>query len=140
MRTVEEILQSTSETLFPSNLGRRRVAIDSHDNEGDTALHVLLWREDFGEAMALIEAGADPNAIGDMGETPLHVAIRKGAVDVVEMLLAAGADPEVRSEFGESPRQIAAAEKGAVVRLLGPGSRSGRPQPAVRKPGRSRRG
>ena len=118
MRTVEEILQSTSDSLFPADLGRRRVAIDSRDCDGDTPLHVLLWRKDFGGAKDLIEAGADPNAVGDMGETPLHVAIRQEAPDVIDSLLAAGANPDIRSEFGETPRSMAASKKGVIARLL----------------------
>lgn len=118
MRTVEEILQSTSDSLFPAELGRRRVAIDSRDCDGDTPLHVLLWRKDFGGAKDLIEAGADPNAIGDMGETPLHVAIRQEVPDIVDLLLAAGADPNIVSEFGETPRSMAKSKKGFIAKLL----------------------
>ena len=118
MRTLEEILQSTSDSLFPADLGRRRVAIDSRDCDGDTPLHVLLWRKDFGGAKDLIEAGADPNAVGDMGETPLHVAIRQHVPEIVGSLLAAGANPDIRSEFGETPRTLAAAQKGVMARLL----------------------
>ncbi len=118
MRTLEEILQSTSDSLFPAELGRRRVAIDSRGSDGDTPLHVVLWRKDFGGAKDLIEAGADPNAIGDMGETPLHVAIRQEDPDIIDSLLAAGANPDIRSEFGETPRSLAASKKGAIARLL----------------------
>jgi uncharacterized protein len=118
MRTVEEILQSTSDSLFPAELGRRRVAIDSRGCDGDTPLHVLLWRKDFGGAKDLIEVGADPNAVGDMGETPLHVAIRQDVPDIVDSLLAAGANPDIRSEFGETPRSMAATHKGVIARLL----------------------
>ena len=118
MRTIEDILQTTSDSLFPAELGRRHVAIDSRGSDGDSPLHVLLWRKDFGGAKDLIEAGADPNAIGDMGETPLHLAIRKEVPDVIESLLAAGANPDIRSEFGETPRSMAASKKGAIARLL----------------------
>ena len=118
MRTLEEILQSTSDSLFPADLGRRRVAIDSRGSDGDTPLHVVLWRKDFGGAMGLIEAGADPNAVGDMGETPLHVAIRQEIPDIIDSLLAAGANPDIRSEFGETPRSMAASKKGDIARLL----------------------
>ena len=79
---------------------------------------MLLWRKDFGGAKDLIEAGADPNAVGDMGETPLHVAIRQHVPEIVDSLLAAGANPDIRSEFGETPRTLAAAQKGVMARLL----------------------
>jgi uncharacterized protein len=118
MRTLEEILQSTSAVLFPADFGQRRVGIDSRGADGDTPLHVMLWRKDFGAAKDLIEAGADPNAVGDMGETPLHVAIRQDVADIVDSLLAAGANPDICSEFGETPRRMAAAKKGDIARLL----------------------
>ena len=118
MRTVDEILQSTSDSLFPAELGGRRVTLESRDSDGDTPLHVLLWRKDFGGAKDLIEAGANPNAVGDMGETPLHLAIRQEVLDIIDSLLAAGANPDIVSEFGESPRTMATAKKGAIARLL----------------------
>jgi ankyrin repeat protein len=119
MRTLEEILQSTSDALFPAELGRRHVAIDSRDCDGDTPLHVLLWRKDFSGVKDLIEAGADPNAIGDMGETPLHVAIHQEVPDIIELLLAAGANADISSEFGETPRSLATSKKDVIARLLG---------------------
>ena len=118
MRTVDEILQSTSDSLFPAELGGCRVTLESRGSGGDTPLHVLLWRKDFGGAKDLIEAGANPNAVGDMGETPLHLAIRQEVLDIIDSLLAAGANPDIVSEFGESPRTMATAKKGAIARLL----------------------
>ena len=41
--------------------------------------------------MALLEAGADPNAKDLSGNTPLHYASSDGYTAVVEMLLNAGA-------------------------------------------------
>ncbi|MOA09565.1 hypothetical protein D3C78_1294060 [compost metagenome] len=70
MHTLKEILQSTSETLFPAELGEREVLLDSHDCDGDTPLHVMLWRKDSAGALVILRAGANPNAIGDMGVTP----------------------------------------------------------------------
>jgi uncharacterized protein len=107
MRTLEEVLQSISDALFPANLGRHRVSLDSHDCDGDTPLHVLLWRRDVEGAHMLIEAGANVNAQGDMGETPLHVAITQGLPAIVEDLLNHGASPDLRSEFGDTPRERA---------------------------------
>ncbi|MDZ4056986.1 MAG: hypothetical protein U1D69_08470, partial [Polynucleobacter sp.] len=65
MRTLQEILQSTSDALFPADLGEREVSLDSQDCNGDTPLHVLVWRGDSAGAKALVAAGAAPNRIGD---------------------------------------------------------------------------
>jgi len=43
------------------------------------------------EAIALIEAGADVNAVNSIGQTPLHVAVMINAPDLVLRLLNAGA-------------------------------------------------
>lgn len=106
MRSLEDILKSCSETLFPAELGRKQVDIHSTDCDGDTPLHIMVWRRDISAAIALIEAGANVNAIGDMGETPLHIAVKQQLKPVVEALLEAGANPEIRSEFGETPSEL----------------------------------
>lgn len=101
-RSLEEVLQSTSDTLFPADLGKRKVSIDSAGCDGDTPLHVLIWRGDSAGALLLISNGANVNAVGDMGETPLHIAVRKNDRTVIAALLRAGARTDVVSEFGIS--------------------------------------
>lgn len=123
---VDALLQSTSVALFPADMGRRRVTLASRDSDGDSPLHALLWRRNAAGARRLIEAGADPNAIGDMGETPLHVAVRAGFVDVVTALMACGADPEVRSEFGKTPAEMVLSHPAPIARQLKWAIRHGR--------------
>lgn len=101
-RSLDEVLQSTSDALFPAQLGNAPVALDSRDCDGDTPLHVLIWRGDIEGALLLIEHGADVNSIGEMGETPLHVAIAKKSNELVWALLRAGARTDIVSEFGQS--------------------------------------
>lgn len=107
MRTLEEILAACSDTLFPAELGQAEVQLHSADCEGDTPLHVMLWRNDAEAALVPLKAGAKVNARGDMSETPLHIAVRQQNRIVTEALLRAGADPDLRSEFGETPRTMA---------------------------------
>ena len=118
MRALEDILQSTSETLFPADLGERRVSLNSRDCDGDTPLHVMLWRRDYEAVLALIAAGAPVNAVGDMGETPLHVAITKRNTHVISALLAAGSDPRIRCEFGDTAQERAMAIGGEIAGLF----------------------
>ena len=113
-----DILASMSDVLFPEQLGSASVAIDSADCEGDTPLHVAAWRNDCYATLALIEAGADVNAVGDMGETPLHVAIGQQNLAIVEVLLGAGARIDMRSEFGQTQRERAAEIGGQLAKLL----------------------
>jgi ankyrin repeat protein len=106
-RTLSEVLQSTSDVLFPEDLGERRVEIDSSDVEGDTPLHVMAWRNDLEAVEILVNAGANVNALGDMSETPLHVALRMNSPRIAEVLLQAGARDDIRGEFDETPREMA---------------------------------
>jgi ankyrin repeat protein len=118
-RSFDEMLQSTSDALFPAEMGERVVTLASKDADGDTPLHVMIWRGDHAAVRAFIEAGAQLDAVGDMGQTPLHVAVMKEDEAVVELLLRAGANPNVRSEFGDTPRELAAQKGGRVKELLG---------------------
>ena len=117
-QTLDQILASCSDTLFPAEMGEAVVRIDSRDVEGDTPLHVVVSRGDSYAALRLIAAGADVNAVGDMSETPLHVAVNRGDVRVVEALLDAGANPDLVSEFGRSPRAMAKESGGPVKRCF----------------------
>jgi len=101
-RSLLEILGSTSDVLFPADLGKKSVELNSRSADDDTPLHIVLWRDDSYAAEALIDAGADVDAVGDMGETPLHVAIRRENARVTRALLQAGAGVEIRSEFGQT--------------------------------------
>ena len=117
-RSLQQILQSTSDVLFPGELGECVVAIDSCDVCGDTPLHVMVWRSDLYAVKLLIESGADVNAIGDMSETPLHIAIRKGNIEIVEALISAGANTAIRSEFNQTPLEAAETVGGVVYKLV----------------------
>lgn len=118
-RTVDDVLQSTSDVLFPTESGERRVSLASRSSEGDSPLHVLAWRSDVEGVELLIEAGADPNAVGDMDETPLHAAIHCRCVPVAAALLRAGARADIRSEFGVTPLELATEVGGEIAELFG---------------------
>jgi ankyrin repeat protein len=105
-RSLAEILCSTSDVLFPADLGEKSVELNSRGTEGDTPLHVMLWRNDSYAAELLIEAGADVDAVGDMGETPMHIAIQRENARLARALAQAGANMSIRSEFGETPDDL----------------------------------
>jgi ankyrin repeat protein len=60
-------------------------------------LHFALARALPKVAVALIEAGADPNSRDDEGKTALIVAANKDYTEVIRALLAKGADPNAAS-------------------------------------------
>ncbi|MEM1272743.1 MAG: ankyrin repeat domain-containing protein [Pseudomonadota bacterium] len=115
---LKEILAACSDALFPAELGAAPATLDSRGSDGDTPLHVMLWRKDVYAVLKLIEAGADVNAVGDMSETPLHIAARQENLIVVEALLNAGANVSSVSEFGQSPSDIAQSLGGEIARLF----------------------
>lgn len=117
-QSLDEILASCSDTLFPAEMGKAPVQMDSQDPDGDTPLHVMLWRGDTYASVCLIDAGADIHAVGDMSETPLHIAVRKENVKVAAKLLAMGANTECVSEFGQSPRSMAQTVGGEIQKLF----------------------
>lgn len=117
-RSLEEVLQSTSDALFPAEVGERKVGVTSKDADGDTPLHVVARRGDRHAVGLLIEAGADVNAIGDMGETPLHVAIAQGDEEIIYLLLSGGARTDIRSEFGQTAVEKAETKGGPIGKLF----------------------
>jgi hypothetical protein len=81
---------------------------------------------------ALLDAGADPNAIDKSGVAPLHRAVRTRSAAAVAALLDGGADPELTNKRGSTPLQLATrttgrggsgspearAEQEEIIRLL----------------------
>ena len=116
--SLEQILASTSDVLFPAELGKHPVAIDSADCDGDTPLHVMVRRKDRYAVDILIEAGANVDAVGDMSETPLHVAVSQEDVPIIEALLRAGAKANIRSEFNRTAAESAEKKGGEIAKLF----------------------
>jgi ankyrin repeat protein len=116
--TLEEILASMSDVIFPAELGEQPVTIESTDCDGDTPLHVMVWRKDRYAVDLLIEAGANIDAVGDMSETPLHVAVGQEDLPIIESLLKAGAKTNIRSEFNETAAERAKKKGGEIAKLF----------------------
>ncbi|WP_138934252.1 ankyrin repeat domain-containing protein [Roseovarius arcticus] len=116
--TLEELLASCSDTFSPAELGSVPVTLDGRDVDGETPLHVMLWRGNTYAVLQFIEAGADINAVGDMAETPLHIAVKQQNSVAIEALLKAGAGMSHVSEFRQSPRELADELGGDIRRLF----------------------
>lgn len=101
-QTLKQLLQSTSDTLFPNEMGKKDIEINTFDCMGDTPLHILINRGNTAGSLLLIENGANVNAIGDMGGTPLHLAIRRKDLAVIGALLNRNAKTNISSEFGKT--------------------------------------
>ncbi len=70
--------------------------VNQKNLDGDTPLHIAVLRSLYDEVLVLLEAGANPNAIGEMGYTPLHYADNQ---DIFKLLVKYGADETIKNEF-----------------------------------------
>jgi len=103
--------------------------VDAPSSLGRSALDLAVKRGDWGCAMSLILAGADPNKKpGQSGWTALHWAVmwyqdaglhRCVRDRIIEILLKAGADPQQKNAAGKSPLDLAREKQLVeVVRLM----------------------
>ena len=80
---------------------------------GSQALHFAVAGRRIAVAETLLDAGADPNAVGNYGRTPLVVAIYEDDIEGVQLLLKRGANVNLkprRNDY-EPPLSAAAAIK-----------------------------
>jgi hypothetical protein len=93
---------------------------------GETPLHVAAIKGDPETIRALLEAGADPDAITAGGQylkmTPLHWLTYGKHHEGMRLLLQHGANPNPQNTKGETPWDIAAA-MGGEANQLGSGMR-----------------
>ncbi len=106
-------------TGFMKNLATMLLKTAKTSREGNTPLHGAAATGHAELAVALLGAGADPNARRQHGETPLHVAAGGGHATVVEILLKHGAQINTTDDSGYTALHNAAlANRSEVVQLL----------------------
>jgi uncharacterized protein len=72
---------------------------------------------------ALVDKGADVNALNETGMTALHFAVQRGSDRIVEYLAGKGAKFDVRNKQGKTPRDLARGKTADLIaRLAGPAS------------------
>jgi ankyrin repeat protein len=87
---------------------KARVAVDTAQADGMTALHWATHHDDSAMVEQLLRAGANVQAVNRYGVTPLSLACTNGNDALVERLLAARADPNLALPGGETPLMTAA--------------------------------
>ena len=90
------------------SLLQQRVAVNTADAEGMTALHWAAHWNDAALVRLLIGAGANVRSANRYGVTPLHEASTIASVPIIEALLKAGANPNATYGEGETPLMTAA--------------------------------
>jgi ankyrin repeat protein len=95
---------------------------DARSPDGFTPLHLAVFGRNPVAAKALIEAGADLDAISSATfaqVTPLGTAAAFGVDDLARLLLDAGADPNATGDHGSTPLHAAATNgNGPLAELL----------------------
>jgi ankyrin repeat protein len=80
--------------------------------DGFTGLHLAAFADNAAAARALLQAGADPDAVSTASfarVTPLGTCAFANAVDVAAVLLEHGADPTIAEDGRSTPLDVAAA-------------------------------
>jgi ankyrin repeat protein len=98
--------------------------LDARDSDGSTPLHCATWKGQEQIVAALLEAGADVNAVNQnehWGTTPLHAAAHANQAAIAKLLLDHGADTRAKDMEGRTPLFHTTFHKAkAVAKLLQP--------------------
>ena len=86
--------------------GEGALTVNSCIFDEDRPLHVVARRGNASCLKLLLDAGADPNALGDMSLNPLHAAVREGQLECAQILLKAGARTDAIDEFDQTPLDL----------------------------------
>jgi len=102
-------------------LSTGRVSTEDRDCCSSTPLHAAASHGAVAAATALLDAGADIEAVDERGQTAMHVAASLGHGGVVALLLRRGADPAARDRAGRTAQQLTdeRAEAEALTARLG---------------------
>ena len=113
------ILTNNLEALQTS-LAKSDGDLNQHDPQSGAGLLTMAAISADGQiAEVLLEAGADPNFVGQDGGTPLHAAVFFGKADIVKALLAHGAKKDTMNNDGATPLDVADLDLETTAYLAG---------------------
>jgi len=93
--------------------------VNLRGDNGDTALTIVIGRQDLDWTEFMLSRGADPNLSGKAGDTPLMAAARVGFDDAVQLLLESGAKVDAENKMGETALIVAVQQRQPqIVKLL----------------------
>ena len=92
--------------------------INTHGDDGDAALHIVIKRRDMTWLAFLLGKGADPDIKDRDGNTPLILATQLGYEDGVRTLLIANAHINQSNARGETPVIFAVHNRDLVMARL----------------------
>src|SRR6478735_5600946 len=98
---------------------QQKADVNAAQNDGATALHWAVYREDAELVDMLVRAGANVKVTNREGVTPLMMAALYGDAAIIDRLLKAGADAKALGLNGETMLMFAARNGNpAAVKLL----------------------
>jgi ankyrin repeat protein len=74
---------------------------------GNRPIHVAAVRGDLIELAALLDGGADVNAVGERGRTALHFSVGQNMSKATQFLLSRGAQKAIGDEDGRTALDLA---------------------------------
>lgn len=86
-----DFYQSCNRYYIVKTLVENGADVNAQDFEGDTPLHLFLYKEEYDIALFLLEHQADVNLKNRNGNTPLSIAASIGWIEGVEKILSMGA-------------------------------------------------
>ncbi|CAM2007785.1 TonB family protein [Acanthopleuribacter pedis] len=112
---VEAVKNGEPQALAPFSSDQLNTSLKG----GSTPLMLAVHHDHPAVIEALIDAGADLNAVDKNGNTALHLAAKKHRVNALQTLLERGADPNRRNDLERSPLMIAVHRRHvAATRIL----------------------
>jgi uncharacterized protein len=113
LKAVRDREGSEVEKLLTESNGR---IVNTRDSgNGQTALHIVVQRQDASWVGFLLQKGANPNIADDKGITPLMLASQLGFIDGVDWLLDKGAKVDSANRGGETALIYAVHNKNIVM-------------------------
>jgi hypothetical protein len=94
------------------------VTVHSRAGDEDTPLHTVAVWGDLTAVELLLDAGAEPDARGDLETTPLYNAVSFGHARCAARLLKAGASPDATNQLNYTPRKLALERKNPKLLVL----------------------
>ncbi|KAJ6216443.1 hypothetical protein RDWZM_007600 [Blomia tropicalis] len=82
--------------------------LNARNFHGDTALHLMVIRNNLECVLSLLSHGANVNTSGANGNTPLHLAVKTNDISMVQAIIVFDADLDAVNSNGETARHLAA--------------------------------
>ncbi|MBN2296601.1 MAG: ankyrin repeat domain-containing protein [Pirellulales bacterium] len=101
-------------------LCKRGWPLDERDEYGTTPLIDAVRASAADSVIALLELGADPNAVSQIDDNALHCAISAGNIKMIRILLQHGANPAYTTDLGETVFDVIPnkSDKNIAIRTL----------------------